>query len=493
MSSHGMAKTKGLEADIVIIGGGGAGLAAAVAASERGAKVIVLEKRGLGGSSALAFGVFAVDSPAQQDECFQIAMEWAHWRVNPRIIRAFIDKSGDTIRWLEEKGLVFELRSPSSGHRFVPWEIKGSGAALIKVLAQNCRDLGVELLIRTPAKKIVTGEKGEITGVLAGTRGREFTAKTKSVIIATGGFAGNKKLLKKYCPDYHDNMERIGVPNTGDGFIMATQVGAATEGLGPMLLGMPKTLHPPYDAAGRRDTPPELAKVGIITIASEPRTLRVNKLGKRFLDESLGMGENAMVRQPNNVCYTLLDSDITRAITREGPARVGFNVPKEAEKPGDKLPGLERALCQLQAEKDFVRIFDSCEEVAGWIDCDPRVLKATIEEYNTACDRGRDPLFAKDRRYLLPLRTPPYYAIKWHASYINTIGGIKINEYTEVLDKADRPIPGLYAAGVDSGGWESATYCWQLPGHAFGFSVYSGRIAGENAADFIAGKNKKLT
>jgi fumarate reductase flavoprotein subunit len=117
----------------------------------------------------------------------------------------------------------------------------------------------------------------------------------------------------------------------------------------------------------------------------------------------------------------------------------------------------------------------------------------TIEEYNTACGRGRDPLFAKDRRYLLPLRTPPHYAIKWHASYINTIGGIKINEYTEVLDKAERPIPGLYAAGVDSGGWESATYCWQLPGHAFGFAVYSGRIAGENAANFIAGKNEKPT
>lgn len=487
MSSHRITKAKGLKADIVIIGGGGAGLAAALVAAEKGAKVIVLEKRGLGGSSALAFGIFAVDSPAQQDECFKIAMDWAHWRINPRIVRTFIDKSGDTVRWLKEKGLEFESSPPHPELRFLPHEIKGHGAALIKVLARNCRKLGVELLIRTPAKQILTDKKGSVIGVLAGRRGEEFTITARSVIIATGGFVSNKKLLKKYCPDYHDNMERIGIPNTGDGFIMATKIGAATEGLGPMLLGMPKTLHPPYDAAGRRDTPPELANVGIISIASEPRTLRVNKQGKRFLDESLGMGENAIVRQSDNVCYTLFDSDIARAITKQGPARVGFNIPKEAEKPGDKLPGLERALRQLQAGKDFVRIFDSWKEVAGWIGCDPEVLKMTIDDYNTACERGRDPLFAKDRKYLLPLRTPPYYVIKWHASAINTIGGIKINEYTEVLDKEDNPIPGLYAAGVDSGGWESATYCWQLPGHAFGFSIYSGRIAGEKAAKFALG------
>ena len=492
MISRGIVKTKGPEADIVIIGGGGAGMAAAAAAAEKGANVIVLEKRGLGGSSALAFGVFVADSPAMQDKCFNMAMDWAHWRINPRIVRAFIEKSGDTVRWLKEKGLEFEPGPPGSEQQLLPRQIKGRGAALIKVLAQHCRSLGAQLLIRTPAKKILTSEKGNIAGVLAGTRGSEFTIKTKSVIIATGGYAGNKKLLRKYCPDYHEDMERIGIPNTGDGLIMATKVGAATEGLGPMLLGMPKKLHLPYDAAGRRDTPPELAKVGIISIASEPRTLLVNKRGQRFFDESLGMGANAIVRQPNNICYSLFDSDITRAITKQGPARVGFNIPKEAENSGDKLPGLERGLRQLQADKDFVNMADSWDGIADYIGCDPEVLKATIDEYNTACDQGRDPLFAKDPSYLLPLRTPPYYVIRWHASVLNTIGGIKINEYTEVLDKQDNPIPGLYAAGVDSGGWESSTYCWRLPGHAFGFSIYSGRIAGENATKFTLGFKKTL-
>ncbi|MFX1563215.1 MAG: FAD-dependent oxidoreductase [Promethearchaeota archaeon] len=103
------------KADLVVVGGGGAGLAAAVAAAEKGASVIVLEKRGLGGNSALAWGIFAAESPTQRremidcrkDDCFKLAMDFAHWNVNPRLVRAFIDKSGNTIQWLEEKGLEF--------------------------------------------------------------------------------------------------------------------------------------------------------------------------------------------------------------------------------------------------------------------------------------------------------------------------------------------------------------------------------------------------
>ncbi|KPK96749.1 MAG: hypothetical protein AMJ95_12495, partial [Omnitrophica WOR_2 bacterium SM23_72] len=92
-----------LTAELVVIGGGGAGLSAAVAAAEKGAHVIVLEKRGLGGNSAIAFGIFAAESPTQKrldidcsrDELFKQAMEFAHWRINPRLVRAIIDKSGD--------------------------------------------------------------------------------------------------------------------------------------------------------------------------------------------------------------------------------------------------------------------------------------------------------------------------------------------------------------------------------------------------------------
>ena len=109
-----------LETQIVVAGGGGTGLAAAVAAAEKGADVIVLEKRRrLGGNSRQAGQVFAVDSPVQKrmnininkDKLFREAMKFSRWTINPRIVKAFMDKSGDTIRWLEEKGEVI-LKSP---------------------------------------------------------------------------------------------------------------------------------------------------------------------------------------------------------------------------------------------------------------------------------------------------------------------------------------------------------------------------------------------
>ena len=191
------------------------------------------------------------------------------------------------------------------------------------------------------------------------------------------------------------------------------------------------------------------------------------------------------MRQPHNVSYTIFDSQLVQTISEQGPFRaIGVSEGPQ----GIKLPGLESDLRRIQAEKGLVRIFDSWEEVANWIGVAPEILKAEIDEYNAACDRGRDPIFAKDPRYLMPLRTPPYYVIAGYTSILNTMGGIKINEHTEVLDKQDNPILGLYAAGVDTGGWETETYCGRLFGHALGFSIYSGRIAGENASKFILGE-----
>ena len=91
--------------------------------------------------------------------------------------------------------------------------------------------------------------------------------------------------------------------------------------------------------------------------------------------------------------------------------------------------------------------------------------------------------------FLKPLRNPPYYAIKCYVDFLGTIGGIKINEYMEVIDTEDTPIPGLYAAGIDTGGWQSDTYCARLTGMTFSFAINSGRIAGENAVKYQRVKN----
>jgi len=135
----------------------------------------------------------------------------------------------------------------------------------------------------------------------------------------------------------------------------------------------------------------------------------------------------------------------------------------------------------LRKIEPVVKISNSWDEIARWIGCNPGVLNKTIEDYNAACDQGYDKLFCKSRELLYPLRTSPFYAIKANSDYLDTLGGIKINERMEVIDKSDKPIKGLYAAGMVTGGWQSDCYCDYLSGAASGFAVTGGRIAAENA------------
>ena len=180
-----------LETEIAIIGGGGGGLSAAVAAAEKGVKIILLEKRhALGGNSVFAEGLLGAESPAQKrmmvdarrDELFRTAMDYSHWKINPRIIRAFLNKSGDTIRWLEEKGLKFDW-IPALYPNQVPlvWHcLKRGGAAIVEVLVKDCEYLGVKLLQDTAVKRILIGEKGDVAGVLVETNGKELKIVAKS-------------------------------------------------------------------------------------------------------------------------------------------------------------------------------------------------------------------------------------------------------------------------------------------------------------------------
>jgi len=470
-----------LETEIVIVGGGGAGLAAAVSAAERGAKIIVIEKRqAAGGNSSLAFGLFGAESLVQKrmgidagrDDLFMAAMGYSHWKTNPRIVRTFIGKSGDTIRWLEEKGAEFvevtRYYPHPAGRNF--HRPKGGGSELVGLLVKQCEDLGVQLFYNTAAKKIFINEYGSVTGVLAINDEKELKLTSKSVIIATGGYAGNKELLKKYDPTYREDIFLRGLPHTGDGLLMATEIGAATEGLGIL------QLRGPFFRGS--------LTVGVA--AMEPNTVWVNKNGERFVDETTAFywpeGANALDRQPGKISYTLFDEKIKQNFIEEGVIK-GYAFFSTSS----RLSQLEKEL-RLEADKGAVKISDSWEEIARWIGATPEVLITTIEEYNFFCDKRYDQMFVKNPRFLLPMRTPPYYAIKCCQAFLNTIGGIKINHHMEVLNDQDKPIPGLYAAGVDTGGWESDTYCIILAGATFGFAINSGRIAGENAAKYVSGK-----
>ncbi|MDB9822822.1 FAD-dependent oxidoreductase [Deltaproteobacteria bacterium] len=480
-------KGKEIKTGLVIIGGGGAGLAAAVAAAEKGAKdIVILESRHVpGGNAAFVMGILAAESrlqkrmgfEARRDDIFRIAMDYAHWKINPRLIRSLVDKSGDTIEWLEEKGLKFEQilihapnQVPPTFHR-----IGGSGktgAEVVRALVKSCEDFGVQILCQTRAKHLLTDKDGHVVGVLAESKDNEIIFTAESVIIATGGFAGNSDMLNKYLPDYNEEeFHYAGIPHKGEGLLMATEIGAATDGMVVLEMNGPDFPGSSY----------------MSVVASQPNTLWLNKKGERFTDETVSFlfsqSANTLYRQPDKISYTLFDERIKQNIFKEELYPIDKSRLNDTNWPARVDKDL-----QLHSDKGRVKISDSLDEIAKWIGIDPEMMKAEVDEYNSFCDQGHDNLFAKDRMYLLPLRTPPYYAIQCCITLLTTHGGIKINHHMEVVDKQDNPIPGLYAAGVETGSNDSGTYNAHIPGHSFGFTVNSGRIAGENATIFALAK-----
>jgi fumarate reductase flavoprotein subunit len=500
-----------LEAEIVVIGGGGTGLSAALSAFESGcSKIIVLEKTGSpGGSSAMTHDLFGVGSPVQKrmgtdarsDDFFRIAMRWSHWsKVNPRLVRAFIDKSGDTIRWLEEKGVKFKLgqyyinQSPRVRHA-----IEGRGSEMMRILVTHCREKGIQILTRTPANKVIRGKENDTHHVLAKSAETEYDIATKCVIFASGGYAANKEMLAKYCSFYNPEVATYQGPrgNTGDGIKMAVEIGSATTSLGNIMFHGPHGCPSDHTQFPITNDQGETRVVVVNNLVWEPQTLWVNRQGRRFVDEGYNLSSfaHAMVtaQQPGGIMYAIYDKKILEYIEENGLVRAGAYgelpglAPSERPMAGERLPGLAKVVLAEAPKSLYIKISDSLEEIAVWIGAKPEVLKATYDEYNIMCEKGRDTLLGKDYTYLLPIKTPPYMAIRGQSRICDAIGGIKINEKMEVVDGEDEPIPGFYAGGSTSGGWESENYCYELTGHLLGFALNSGRIAGENAARYIRG------
>jgi fumarate reductase flavoprotein subunit len=464
--------------DLVVIGAGG-GLAAAAAAAERGATVLVLERRKrAGGNVAMARGFLAAESPVQRrlkidakrEDLFNTAMSYAHWQIDPGIMRALVDKSGDTVRWLEEMGVRFS-DVPHSFYNQLPriYHIpEGHGAKLVKALVRKCEDLGVKIHYGTRATRILTDERGVATGVEAATKDSTMRIDAPGVIIATGGYSGNKDLLKEHYPHYNDNLRLYGLPNMGDGLQMATAAGAATEGLGTLL-----TMGPLFEGS-----------LYVHSVALEGTTVWVNGRGERFANEASEIPSetaNALNRQPGKISYALFDESIKQGFVEEGLIKaVDSHYPVST-----RMTDLDDHL-RKEVHDGTVVISRSWDEIASWIGAEREVLKRTVNEYNAHCEQRQDDLFYKDRRYLQPLSAPPFYALRCRQAFHGTIGGIKINHRMEVLDERDTPIPGLFAMGNDTGGWVSDTYCFVLTGTALAFALNSGRIAGENAAAFAS-------
>jgi len=473
------------QVDVVVIGSGVAGLAAAVTLAEGGAKVVVFEKeRSLGGTSNFFHGTFAVESSLQKksyitysrDEAFKNIMDYSHWRANPRLVRAIVNESAGTIDWLQQAGVEFTeatINIPDAPRTY--HLVKGKGEAVIKVLATRARELGVVILPATPVKQIIkSGDR--IAGVIAEEDEEDVQVAAKAVIIASGGYANNKEWIKKYSGFEIDvNLFPLGnVDKTGDGIRMAFEVGAAEEGLGVLEL-----VRGPVGA--------EIPMGSNLEMPAVQPDLWVNVKGERYCNEAVGFDDayvgNANARQPGDCTYTIFDTSIKQQLIENGIEKaMAMEFP-----PGSKTTDLDRELeGALKNKSKEVFEADSIAELAEKIGIEPAVLEATVAEYNDYCEKRHDDLFAKDPQYLRPIKGPKFYAIRVRTIFLGTMGGIKINQNTEVLDKKDNVIPGLYAAGYDAGGMYGDSYSiGKSSGLSSSFATNSGRIAGRNALKYI--------
>jgi fumarate reductase flavoprotein subunit len=482
-----------LTADVVVIGAGTSGLPATLEAAEAGAKVIVFEKTNTtGGTGNMGMGLFAVESrmqkekqmPLTRDEAFDIFMTYTHWRVNARLVRAYIDKSADTIDWLEKMGVEFEEPAAYFPQSKPTWHIvkvpeggqMRNMAYAMKPMADKAKERGIRILFETPAKRIIK-EGNRIVGVVGEDKsGNSVRVNAKAVIIATGGFGDNPEMIKEYTPyEWGVDMFSMRIPGmTGDGIRMAWEVGAAKhlEAMNIELIFMDRSMM-----------------VGAGTSAvKQPRAIMVNLDGKRFYNEDL-IGNttftgNAIAQQKKRTGFLVIDSTIAKYYEENGVDTV-TRVMTPQWNIGDVDSEMKEA---VKKGAKGLYVANSLEDLAGQTGVDLTGLKETIDEYNRFCEKGKDDLFDKRHRYLMPLKGPKYYAMQVVLSGYGTLGGIKINEKAKVLDTEDNPIPGLYAAGVDANSIYADSYVFILPGNTMGFAVNTGRIAGENAADYALKK-----
>jgi fumarate reductase flavoprotein subunit len=475
-----------LETDVAIIGCGGSGLAAAMEALGQGARVTLFEKQqSLGGTSNFFGGIFAAESDMQKeqyiayscDQAFRNFMEYNHWRSNAPLVRGLIDRSAGTVGWLKSCGVEFPevtINIPDAPRTY--HVVKGGGEAVIKALVTRVKEKGGLIRPASPVKKILKAH-GRPVAVVAEADGEDREIACRAVVIASGGYANNKDWIKKYAGVTLDE-QVIAIGNTGkmgDGIRMAWEMGAGAEGMG--------VLH----VLRMGPTGPEFPMMNVVETAAIQPVLWVGPEGERFCDEGICFYDtstgNVNGRFAGGYTFSVFDDGIKSYFMEKGIFRgIGF-----VHLPGHRLPDLDEQLGRFLAfgSREFVS-GASIGELAAKMEVDPSVLEKTIERYNGFCAKGRDEQFAKDPRYLLPLDGPRYYAARMRTGFLGTLGGIRINAKTEVVDAYDRPIPGLYAAGLDAGGLHAESYSMRdTSGIASAFALISGRVAGENAAKYV--------
>ena len=491
------------DTDILVVGCGTGGMFTVASAAEAGAKVIGIDRFPVG--TGIREDIGAIDSRYQKAygtkvdkfEFITMATLYAGGRIQQDLVKLWCDESGAVVDWLgdrlAERGIEMwhESGDRNDETRYKHFPIGHSPRMRLTKDGKEEISLNTVLFdyaVKHGARfdfstKMVKLEKknGRVTGCIAqNAEGKyvRYNAK-KGVVVATGGYAQNFKMLEALQPWNLRVTGRTGaMPGArGDGIKACLWVGAKMDETHSLLK---------FDrCALRPDQNPGVMTIqsgdsGFFWMGSQP-WLKVNAYGKRFMNES-GTYENILHAdefQKGHCHYTLFDSNwvqyaeqfkmhgCSRMFPFENGAdpNISWKVVKEK-----MLPGL--------IEKGYVVQADTIEELAQKLGLPAKTLQATVTRYNELAKSGNDVDYGKEPHRLTPVNKAPFYGAKNTGWMLCTLDGIQIDTNMNAIDTEGNPIPGLYVVGNDSGGYFASEYPNLATGMACGRTVTFGRLVG---------------
>ena len=464
-------------ADIVVVGAGGSGISAAVKAETLGANVILIEKMPvIGGATALNAGTLIATGSKYQREVMKETKDSPELaykdiftvgknRNDPTLVKMVTERVGGVVDWL-----IYDMKIPygpaatqypdHSANRQLG--VTGRSVNYLNLMREKFLGMGGKLMLQTRAQELIRDDAGKVVGVRATDKdGNTVELTSKAVILASGGYGAVKSMLPKEMSNY----VFYGLDSeTGDGYKMATDIGAGTINL-DLVKMYPQGVEtvPGHGLAATASSTDTMKKSGAIY---------VNKLGQRYVDENAALGvlTDMTVAQPDHIAYIVMDAKAWKEYVR-----------KSLE---DKLVPNEETLMTwtkiVNNGRPVMAVSDNLADAAKTMGVDPEGLAKTVAHWNDMVKAGKDTDF--NRKITGGLGEGPYYIVEQKVRYQTTLGGLKADADLRILDKAGKPIPGLYGAGCVVGGANGAD---SLTAMMNSWAIVSGVVSAESAVQSI--------
>jgi 3-oxosteroid 1-dehydrogenase len=341
-------------------------------------------------------------------------------------------------------------------------DIRPKGAALIARLFKGLLERGVETLLETPAKEVVTDDAGEVIGIVVEHDGQRVrVGARKGVVLACGGFEWNPALVRAHLG--YDVYPLSPGGNTGDGLMMAVDAKAQ---LGNMdsYWGTPVMFDPEITRDGALVPQFEWGRGAAASIV-------VNQKGRRFANEALPYNDFPKA-------FGVYDTEAVE-FPNSGPAFQIFDTTvRDSQRILSMYPG--------QPDPDWVVKADTIGELAEKLGLDRQALEETVEHYNANAADSVDPDFDRHRHGLMapgvvkPIVAAPFYAVEIHPGMLGTNGGPRLDRNGQVLRFGGGLVGGLYAAGNTA----ANVFGWAYPsgGGTLGNGLVFGFLAGRHVA-----------